>query len=211
MGSSVSLYSIASLLFVFHSSLLSAQKISDGKRQGPDVISVIGGAQIYSTDESFNAYIVNNSTKVDGSITIVGEKHGSRKLIVKSEGGIKDGRRNFASHIKENQRKKDASDLKKVKAQLKKYEEQKAHLLVKVVEAPGSSDRYFRSKYSSRSTAVPNFNKNDVSKSCIVQDSYILKRALHDLHYQKYLFYNNRSLALSFTLVFSVRPPPVLA
>lgn len=190
---------------------ISAQEKNASSGGDPVIISIVGGAHLYSQDKDFNNLISENNVTVNGHIASHHNRNGIHSITISQRVLKKDSRKNFALQVRDIVRKKEDLILRKARQRIAKYEQQRLHHLVEIVETSNYSGYSVNSNRISQSAFVSNIKSQDFSKIFTTQYRLIVKYALDTLHPQKYNFYNSRSLDFCFTAVFCVRPPPVLA
>lgn len=187
---------------------LSGQETSSTEIPDAGTISVIGGAQIYSTDATFNKQILKKEIKISGSL--VSYNRYDQRLSVSNQKKKISTAKNFASQVTELAKKKKEKLSERTKYELAQYENRKKEFDNKKIN-PFSPDHFFSSESSLRNYAVPQIQNHENSKANFAQYFYAVKSALDHLHSHRYVLYNSRSIDFCFSKVFSVRPPPILA
>lgn len=191
------------ILFCLLSQIVFAQ-VGIGNDSLKATIFVESGAEIFSTDETFNQQILNKEVVVESSLI----SYKKNKKVLKLR---------FAQSITEivtpknreecSQKKNDRSIkriTKKVKSNVVRDDEFKKYRF----ENNRSTNSSFLNGRLGRDYYILNISGFKASKIAILKTDFSVKRNLNHLHSQLPFFYSNEILNNSFLPVYSVRPPP---
>lgn len=192
---------VFALLFLTFS-VVHAQSDQQTSNQTENKITVIGNAQIFSADASFNEQISKQKIKLLGSVVKIQED--KQLLVVTSV----EKKKNFSEKAKIAQKQTQEKVTKEVLAKINKAKEQTQKLEFFTNSSSGQS---FSNLVNVSKTGfiLPDAQKH--SQNSI--DSHITESSVDFVYYdfkQNNSFYSSVSKTSGYSERFSVRPPPVL-
>lgn len=195
------------LLFLFNSFYAQEQHSSPDSHS--TTISLSDGVSIYSLDKSFNNQVSTQKiTLKNADVTFVTRKN--RKILVASASrNYKNV--NLAKQAKDFKEKKQKKALKDIQITIDEYKAKSKLFTKNDFNHLPSPSHFFSVHSSTKDYITPNDSGNNFSKINVDNKDYSVKIALNYLHTKKITHYNNKSLDYCFSVVFSVRPPPILA
>lgn len=165
------------------------------------------GVAIYSSDDSFNNQISQNKIILKNADVSFAVFKNSKILVVSTSAN----HRNLAKQAKDFGGKKRKKALKDIQVTIDEYKTRSKLFTKNDFSHLPSPTQFFSVHSSTKDYIIPNDSGNSFSKINANNKDYSVKIALNYLHTKKITHYNNKSLDYCFSVVFSVRPPPILA
>lgn len=191
------------ILFCLLSQINFAQ-VGIGKDSLKATIFVEAGAEIFSTDETFNQQILNKEVVVESSL--ISYKKNKKVLKLRFAQSITNVEIPIKKTICLQKKNKDPfkNTLKNGKRDVVRDGEFKKYRF----ENNRSTDSSFFNVRLGRDCYVLNVSGFKASKNGILKTDFSVKRNLNKLYSQVLYFYRSNILKNSFLLVYSARPPP---
>lgn len=165
------------------------------------------GVAIYSSDDSFNNQISQNKIILKNADVSFAVFKNSKILVVSTSAN----HRNLAKQAKDFGGKKRKKVQKDIQITIDEYKTRSKIFIKNDFNHLPSPTQFISRHSSTKDYIIPNDNGSGFSKINVNNKDYSVKIALNYLHTQRITYYNSKSLDYCFSVVFSVRPPPVLA
>lgn len=189
------------VLFLLLFSYVSAQDSLQSKIPVETQIIVIGKAQIYSTDQSFNKQIITSEKiRVVATVNYNADNH---TILVTSIGKTK----NLSAETKLSQKKIITPVDQSVLAKLKKSEKKAAEK--GIIFKNHTSDKFFNSGNVSHISFIVPDSQNHFQNGYLAQSVKVYPVLILTFDSNNFYF-NTRSKTFGYSKTHSLRPPPVL-
>lgn len=177
----------------------------------PPTLVLKEGASLYSTEDHFNNQILSNKIILIRSEVsyqkLVGNQHMLGLMAKKARTGKKKFHKQ-KSGLANTRRHELAS--KELRIEIEKFKKRSQSLSACVFKNVPSTDHFFSSGTNSKNYAAPGQRNHDLSKFSRLYDANEINQPLDFLHFQKFRYYNNKSLDFCFSDTFFTRPPPTV-
>lgn len=195
------------ILFLFNSFYAQQQNPSSDAQS--TTITLSNGVEIHSLDKEFNNQISTKKITLKyADVSFVAHKN--RKILIASTSRTSKIR-NLAKQAKDFEEIKKKKILQDLQVKIDNYKTKSERFKHDDFNHLPSPSEFFSSHSSTKNYITPTDSRNSFSKINVNTKDYSVKSILNYLHAQKITYYNNKSLDYCFYIVFSVRPPPVLA
>lgn len=192
------------VFLLFNYSSFCAQEPENDLTRSTAIITISGGAMIYSIDEQFNNSVIEKKVLINGeSASLLGDVH---KLAIKSKKDKKNQGPSFSSEVKLALKKRE--NIKIVALQKLKNKLKDSEILKYTSKSNSHNDTIGRGKVDV-SYCITSFDNFRLSGCQFVICLHTTTKALDHLHDQSYKVVDHPFTDLSFLKAFSVRPPPL--
>lgn len=182
---------IFSFLFFLMYLQFSAKKQSD-------TISIVQGTTIFSIDDSFNKHLTLKKIVFNHASISTKNISNEKKILITSKENLS----------KNKEKRKQLKILKRKKNLNTKHEEKQKIFYNSNIKNTPSSSHFSKSRKENQAYVNQN-NNHDYSKLQIVQNLFIINKALNFLHSQKIFSNNNQSFNFYYSEFVWARPPPL--
>jgi hypothetical protein len=198
---------ITIIIFFLFNSFFAQQQLtpSDDK---PTTIFLSDGVAIYSSDDSFNDQISQKKITLKNADVSFAVFKNSKILVASTSTSQRN--QTLAKQAKDFEQKKRKKALKDIQITIDEYKTKSKLFTKNDFNHLPSPTQFFSRHSSTKDYIIPTDNGSGFSKINVNNKDYSVKIALNYLHTQRITYYNSKSLDYCFSVVFSVRPPPVL-
>jgi hypothetical protein len=199
------IFRIVILILLFAFNTFNGQQKIDNDTLSTNLV-LENGVMLFSADESFNTQIYEKKIIIRSAHLSILKSENSKALVAVS------GQKTYklALQLKSIEKKKQIDAIRYIRKKIDNYRAKSKSFEIADFKPLPSSSQFLSGHSVAKNYILPRHNVHEFLKICTKPKDQSLQRSLNDLHIQKFIHYNNKSLDFCFSKVFSVRPPPVL-